>query len=562
MAFTTFPALLVPDRPPRIKPCLILACWILLVCSQTSLRAQSPGIEINASYTAVTLEEVLQDLSRRYGLRFAYSPQYLPMKQAITLHAQKLSVPDFLKQLFGPLPVRYQMVGQQIVLRYAPKPVPGALQPRDLPEEATQQTPLYADPRRESVLREYQQRVQEELPAIQRTATPTSAPPSLSGSQATPLPSPIPGTPSKTNTRFAQVSLLPYIGTNPLQAYRTANRVSLNLLWGVNGGVNGLEAGGLVNRILYNVNGIQLAGVGNIVTGSLTGVQFAGVGNLVGDTLQGLQLAGLFNSTETAYAVQASGLFNRTRSQFAGIQASGGFNYCGYASTGIQLAGLGNLAKGNIRFQSATLFNIADDVEGAQLSLLYNQGKKVHFQAALINRADSIDGIPLGLLNLIRSGYNRFELAGSETFHTAFALKLGVPAFYNIIFLGTRMPDKKDEKAIPSWGIGYGLGTTISSSFNSRLQLEVLTAHINEQAVWTSTLHQLQQLRLIFDTTIHGNSSFFIGPTLSMLYTKIQDPLTGTAHTSFQPYTWYASELSGRPAQLWWGGFIAGIRLW
>jgi len=563
MAFTWFPARPAPNALRQPWPWFILALACLLVGSQPPVQAQSRPIEIQARYHAVPLEDVLQDLSRRYGLRFAYSPQYLPMKQAVTLHLPPTPMADFLKQLFAPLPIRYQLVGQQIVLRYAPKPVPGALQPRELPEEATQQSPIYPDTRLESVHRERQQRIQEELPVIQRMYAPLPATQAQSPSSENQLPQPMPTTAgSRGGTRLAQVSLLPYIGTNPLQAYRTANRVSLNLLWGLNGGVNGLEAGGLVNRILYNVHGIQLAGAANLVAGSVTGVQFSGLGNWVGDTLQGLQLAGLFNRAETAYAVQASGLFNYSRGPFAGVQASGGVNVCQQASTGIQVAGIGNLANGQIRMQSATLFNVAEEVEGGQLSLLYNKARHVRFQAALINQADTIDGIPLGLLNLIRSGYNRFEIAGSETFHTSFAVKLGVPAFYNIFFLGTQMPRKKDQRAIPSWGIGYGLGTTIQTGMHRRLTMELLSTHINEQALWTPGLHQLQQLRMTLDVPIYEKISFFFGPTIQLLLTNRQDSSTGNADSNFPPYTWYRSEISGRPAQLWWGGFSTGVRFW
>src|SRR5690554_114540 len=66
-------------------------------------------------------------------------------------------------------------------------------------------------------------------------------------------------------TRPFQATFITPFGTNGADAPRIENKFSLNMLAGVNGGVQGFEAGGLANVILGSVRGSQLAGLANYV---------------------------------------------------------------------------------------------------------------------------------------------------------------------------------------------------------------------------------------------------------------------------------------------------------
>lgn len=570
MACIRFLEHLVAKRLPTYSAQRYISTWliVLVIYSFTlPLSAQPRPSSIQAQYTGIPLQDVLQDLHKRYGLRFAYSPKYIPLNQLVTLSVQQASVHETLTRLFNPLPVRFVYVGDQIVLKYSSKPSSGTLNTKELPEEVSQQTPLYTDPRLEELRVERQKKIQEELPVLTRRTLAQTAEidRSTPAENLDPYRNPPTKGSNKSASRLAQVSLLPYLGTNALQAYRISNRVSLNLLWGLNGGVNGLEIGGVANKILYDVKGIQIAGAVNLVGSDLTGVQFAGLVNHVQDTIQGLQIAGLANIAGKAYAVQSAALVNIAKVDFSGVQATAGINYCGRSDAGIQFAGLGNISNGNVKIQAASIFNYAADVENGQISAFFNRGKKIGaYQIGLINRADTISGLPLGLLNLISKGYNRFEVGLGETFHGSFALKLGVTQFYNIFFLGARIDDQyaTGKTNLLSWGIGYGLGTAMKTGLNGLLNLELTTIHINEQAKWTNALHQLQQLRITLDTPIGSNTSIFIGPTANLLISKRINPETGIQQTMFAPYRWHESSVEGAPTLQAWGGFTAGIRFW
>ncbi|MBK7477861.1 MAG: STN domain-containing protein [Haliscomenobacter sp.] len=543
--------------------------------SPSWLGAQMAEQKIQAQYAGASLEDVLQDLSKRYGVRFAYSPEFIPLQEPVHLKVQNASLQETLDQLFAPLPIRHQYVGRQVVLRFSPKPGQGQLGSRELPEEVSQKSPLYADPRLRAVAEERRQKWQESLPELeQRQKAPASQTSSsdtagdLSEYRLTPVVPEVPAD-KKPLSRLAQISLLPYLGTNSIYSSQMSNQVSVNLLWGVNGGVEGLEVGGFVNTIRNDVKGIQLAGWANVVGDDVTGIQYGGLFNMVRDTVSGVQIGGLFNVAGKAYAVQGAGLFNAAIFGFRGVQGAGLFNYCGGATTGIQGAGAFNISRGKVKSQFAGGFNLAGDVENNQISGVLNIGKKVEgYQIGLINFADTVSKASFGLISIIRKGYNRVEIGGSETFFGNFALKLGVKSFYNIFYLGGQwkndpMPPGPGESAgkVLNWGLGYGLGTAIPLGARSLLNVEALSIHVNEREIWTADLHQLNQLRLTWDVRFGSRASIYLGPTANYLLSRRKDPESGLLQTSLAPYLWINHAKEGQTTHQFWGGLTAGVRI-
>jgi len=95
--------------------------------------------------------------------------------------------------------------------------------------------------------------------------------------------------------RFAQVSFLPFLGTNLKMSGMVENKVSLNILGGYNGATNGLEIGGLFNITRYHAKGFQVAGLGNVAGTETEGFQLAGIFNTNLGTVKGLQISGINN---------------------------------------------------------------------------------------------------------------------------------------------------------------------------------------------------------------------------------------------------------------------------
>jgi len=107
----------------------------------------------------------------------------------------------------------------------------------------------------------------------------------------------------------AQLSLLPFLGTNGRMTGQVMNKFSLNLIGGYTGGLNGFELGTVFNIDKHDVRFVQAAGLLNLVGGTVSGVQIAGYQNICKDTVRGLQISGVFNKARYLKGVQI-GLFN------------------------------------------------------------------------------------------------------------------------------------------------------------------------------------------------------------------------------------------------------------
>jgi hypothetical protein len=564
-----------------------------------ALTAQVLTKKVSFVYSRIPLKQVLNDISNDHDVYFAYSAEYIPLQQPVTISVSSLPLSDALDKLFEPLPVAYRYIGGQIVLKPVQKePVPRITQ-KPTPKEVQQQGPLYPDPRLEELAAERRRRWAESAPLISQRKvgkvenTSQSSEENLQVYKISPVvtetavteePEPIPDTLNTLadstvldnrvlqevkNTpvsRLAQISLLPYLGTNAFKSSRISNRLSINLLWGHNAGVEGVEVGGLVNSIRNDVKGVQVAGLGNAVGHDVIGSQIAGLFNITGDTIYGVQAGGMFNIAGQGNAIQTAGVFNIAGREFAGVQAGGLFNVAGENSRSLQAAGLFNTSKGDARLQIAGLFNVSRGVKVGQVSSLINVAKSVKgFQIGLLNVADTVNGISIGLLNFIRKGYNRVEIAGSDAFFGNLSFKIGVKPFYNILYLGARIT--KAPSSIPNneireltWGLGYGLGTTIPFSRRFLVNLEAVFIKVNEREPWTAGLHQMYQFRLPLDLRTGRRSSIFAGPTFNILQSTRFSTEYGFGGSELVKKPWF-DRMEGLKRTQGWMGFNVGIRI-
>lgn len=143
---------------------------------------------------------------------------------------------------------------------------------------------------------------------------------------------------------------------DPVQVFDNTTDVSgirLNLLYGRNAGVKGLDLGIGVGRTDTSFSGVGLHYVGNLVKGNSRGLQLANVANVdLGD----------FNGV-----------------QFAGV------NYIQGSSVGFQLA-YANIVRANARGVKFGLFNFTkENFTGLQLGIVNIGGLKKGLQIGLIN---------------------------------------------------------------------------------------------------------------------------------------------------------------------------------
>lgn len=552
------------------------ACILALLFCALGMNAQQMDQTVSFSYTNEPLGAVLMDLSSNFNIQFAYSPDFIPVDYRITVAIVEQSLEAALEELFSTTPVVYRKMGGQIVLKVdRGKPMEQLSHIPTLPKKVPQQSPIYnpvapeggfasADPNWQENLEPIQRRQLEQLPGGDSFETVD-----LGKYRIPPMP---PEDQDEFGRRLAQISLLPYLGTNAGKSAEMTNNLSLNVLWGTNGGVNGFEVGTFVNSIKNDVKGVQVAGLGNAVGGKVIGTQVAGLFNTAKGTVQGVQASGLFNTSGKSEAIQAAGLYNLSRSDFAGVQVSGLFNIANGKAEGVQAASVFNISRHKTRTQFSGLFNVGGDVSWGQVSTLFNVGKNVNgFQIALFNVADTVSGVQIGLLNIVKKGYNRVELAGGETLYGNLSFKLGSHSFYNIFHIGARWDnvtissappaprgDSKNETLI-TWGLGYGIGTAVTFGPRTLMNVEFEVIHINEKESWTNDLNLLNQFKVLFDFRTGQRTSFFIGPTANVMVSKLMDAETGTLGSTITPYSLYEDTYRGTNVKGW-IGLNAGVR--
>ncbi|MFC2152380.1 hypothetical protein ACFLSE_07620 [Bacteroidota bacterium] len=220
------------------------------------------------------------------------------------------------------------------------------------------------------------------------------------------------------DSRKIQVSLVPYIGTNRKISGSVDNAISLNVLAGYSGGVNGFEVGGLLNIVRRDVNGSQIAGMVNLVGGNTNPFQLAGMFNLNGGSVTGTQIAGMSNVVlDTLNGVQIAGFNNTLHGYMNGVQISGFNNITTQNADGVQLTGFANVALKDVKLGQISGFaNYCQNVDGGQLTGFANVATgNVNWGqfAGFANYGNSVKGIQAaGFANISQNEVTGGQLAG------------------------------------------------------------------------------------------------------------------------------------------------------
>ncbi|MEM6804416.1 MAG: hypothetical protein AAF696_23655, partial [Bacteroidota bacterium] len=356
-------------------------------------------------------------------------------------------------------------------------------------------------------------------------------------------------------SRFAQFSLLPHLSTSRSTALYKHNKFSLNLLAGYSSGLRGLEIGGLMNIDRNKVSGLQLAGLGNVVGGNTQGVQIAGGFNVNRSSVRGIQLAGINNWADSLIGGQFSPVNNYLKGELAGIQLSAAVNVSKGNIKGVQAAGILNAGKSLKGLQVAGVANISTkEFSGLQVSSIFNKASSGKgLQLGLINVCDSLEGVPIGLINIIKEGYRGVEIGGGISLPTSIKLKTGNHALYSILALGWRPGDQG------IWGYGFGLGNARKIRPNIYLHNEILIWHIHQDQTFITKLNHLLQFHPSLHKTLSPKLELSLGPVFNVHLSNYIDPLTGSPLSSLHPYNSQAklSENASNLFQFWLGGQIA-----
>lgn len=385
-----------------------------------------------------------------------------------------------------------------------------------------------------------------------------------------------------------QFTFISPIGTNGLLSSKTTNYLSVNLIAGYNGGVNGVEVGGFANVLEYDMKGSQFAGFANVVRGNVQGLQAAGFSNYAHGNTDGIMLAGFTNhSNKSSNSFQAAGFSNQVLGSVKGAQLAGFANFCqdsltgfqaaGYANysgdktlaiqaagfsntakgdvTGSQIAGFGNVAVGDLQgSQIAGFGNAAKDVDGAQISGFINLAKTVSgTQISLINVADSFShGVPVGFISFVRSGYRNYSFGVNELAWAEFQYRTGTDRLHNVFALALNpIPNTS------SWAFGYGLGSKVLDTEKSDVLIDLMSYQVQEKELFTIAYNALYRFSARYE--YHPSAQRFAiwgGPSLN-LHQSSYTRGDGTAFTSkLSPYSLLEDKGTYVHSEFWVGAQI------
>ena len=550
---------------------------VLFLFTSSIAYSQSNPLEKNTTLQVqnTPLEQVLANISKQTGVRFSYNSQIVNPKTKVSVHVQNKTVKEVLA-LILPAEVSYKIVGEHIVFYATPlkknnitqiesppntsfaeiiekNELPDNGKPADdcLNSVSVAEGTMSLQKDTLSLTREEDMKAQIAglMLAVATASAPIAAQDTISVQQQVCKP--------------AQLTFFYPLGTGLAKSSEKCYHFSVNILGGVTGELKGLEAGGLFNINKYGAAGAQFAGLFNVTRAgdseiTSANAQFAGIFNY---TRKGIsaQFAGIFNHGDTAY-LQAGGIYNithRSYAQFAGIfnianktgaQFSGIFNHGDTAH--FQAAGIWNTAK-QTKCQFSGIANRAQE-SYCQIAGIVNITKKGGFQMGLINVRDTVDGVSLGLINIVKhGGVLEAGIEAGEFVHTALTFRSGVPRLYSIISVGYNYTDN-------FFAVGSGLGTSFKLVGNLGLNLELAYATLyNTKSVrFNRTFSSLVQLSPVLNYRFAKHFKMYLGPTLNFL-------IQNRRSTIKVPYSIYHGTIAGPiynyPFDIW-IGVVGGIK--
>lgn len=245
--------------------------------------------------------------------------------------------------------------------------------------------------------------------------------------------------------------------------------------------VDGVQAGYIGATTVDYSNAVQVAGIYTIAHRSLSGAQFSGIYSQVSGEMEGLQAAGVVGIIgDDTNGAQLNGVAGVIRGELDGVQANGIASIVSGDVNGIQLAGVVNTAGAMSGIQVAGVTNIVrGDFDGIQAAGILNvvTGDASGIQMGLINIGNSLDGVPVGLLNLYREGITTIggwsEIDGGDDFY--YSMMTGNDWVYTHFFTGGSSYDFWQDMENAS--IGYGLGVRIPVLMGLKLDVDLNYKH-------------------------------------------------------------------------------------
>ncbi len=369
-------------------------------------------------------------------------------------------------------------------------------------------------------------------------------------------------------TRPFHLSLITPLGTNGMESPQIINNVSINLIAGHSGGLNGAEFSGFASILNHDMKGARFSGFANITLGTSNGADFAGFVNFGKEKAKGAQFAGFTNIiTRDVIGTQVSGFVNVTKDNMDGLQLAGFSNIIGGQGSlvqasgfvnsasgkvdGAQVAGFANYSNGGKLGQVAGFINVASDsikgaqvagfvntgashVKGFQLAGFINVANKLNgVQLAPFNYVDSLEhGVPIGVLSFVKNGYHAVSISANESHYFNLNLKTGTHAFYTYLTSGI---GARNQKILWHWG--FGAGTMMPINEKTNLSFELQASHVNEDEWYTPMLNIHNQLTAATTFALSEHIAIRGGISWNVIVSDITDDYGRPWETSTAPFS-------------------------
>lgn len=322
-----------------------------------------------------------------------------------------------------------------------------------------------------------------------------------------------------------QLSFVPPLSTQGMQAPEYTNTVSVNILAGISKNVTKLSLSSIGMYVMNDISGVHFSGVGTIAGNNGSGLMASGVLNRTKD-FQGLQMSGVLNLANETEGFQMAGVGNVSVGNLDGFQIGGVINTA-REMNGFQVSGAVNQAQETNGFQVGGLVNVADELNGFQVASLVNKAGNVNGSqiAGLVNVAKSVSGLqigvlanvsddcdyPFGLVNIVRNGG---EMSLGVTYDaigtTMLLFRSGGRILYGIVGIGFNH-ELHRNKFMTECGFGAHIPITSRFRINNELKSNLNMAKKN-------THHQSFAIMPAFK--VCPGWEVFAGPSINYLMTE------------------------------------------
>lgn len=316
--------------------------------------------------------------------------------------------------------------------------------------------------------------------------------------------------------KAVQIAFAYPLSNNGMQAKDISNKFSFNIIFGLNGGLNGFELGGVANINQSDVNGVQIAGTFNYNKGNNNALNIAGVSNIITGNSNGIQISGVGNII------------------------TGDAN-------GMQIAGSMNINLGKINGNQISTVNYAKEINGVQIGAVNIAGKSKGVQIGIVNVVkDGDKTTPIGMINIVKNGLYEFEVYGGESIFGNLNFKMGTERFYSIFRIGYSSYEDK-----PVFSSGFGFGTQINFAEKHKMNIDITANNLAYDNKFDGDLNLLNKLDLNYKYKISKGFSILAGPSLNVYVTK--EKVHNEYGTLKIPYSFYNKESGNTNVAIWMG---------